>query len=376
MGLSQSFRRRLKIVKGESFSRAVEIFFAGRKKRRAFEFQKFGHYLTGDDLTPGGTVLWSETDVIHGSLDIDWYAHSHGIDGGAKECLDHYLVEGRKRALAPNSALAGTDGKTLSAWGLEFLVRCGVMIGDTGEKYLSPGDERAIDPFRISNPGGKKFAVVTSIFGDYDKLMPVDSNWSDTADFFLFSDRYFDASKTWQHVHSPYHHVDPRRRARFVKLNLPVFFHAYEWVIWIDANMLLCHNPQAVVEGVADTPFDFATFRHSSRNSIMAEAAACVHLGKENLKDLSEHFARIDISSREPGKKLFETMAMVLRPSSPAVQKLFTKWWGLLLRGSKRDQLSLPIALADVPEIQFEQFSDTIDNSTDFFRAKHSSKAN
>lgn len=370
MGLSQSIRRRLKITEGETFSTKLKIFLAGRQKRRAFELKKFGHYLTGYDPNLDHDRFLTEIDLLDAILDEDWYKETHKLDS-ADSCLKHYLEQGRTHAFAPNAALAGEDGVSLSNWGLEYLARCGVKIGDASQQVLSAGDSRAIDPFKITNSKKKKIAVVTAIFGNYDVLMPVDAAWKTKADFFVFSDRFFEASDHWQHVHSPYHHVDPRRKARFVKLNLPVFFEDYEWVMWVDGNVLICCDPETVISRVSDKPFDFATFTHSDRTSIMAEAAACVYLGKENVKELAEHFDRLGIIDRAPKTGLLETMAMVLRPASPSVKQLFTAWWGLLIKGSKRDQLSLPIAMAAVPDVMFSPFPETINKSGVFFRAEH-----
>lgn len=373
MGLSKSIRRRLQIVEGDSISTSLKIIFADRETRRAYEYSKFGRYLSEDELSSSGQFR-TEADAISANLDPIWYAQTHNLSQ-SQSCFDHYRDEGRKFAFAPNNALAGEDGKSLSAWGLEYVVRCGIKIGCRGEHALSPDDDQVLDPFKITNSGGKKIAVVTAIFGDYDGLMPFDPAWKNASEFFVFSERKFDSLSGWQQVHSPYHHVDPRRRARFVKLCLPVFFQDFEWVIWVDGNVLLCRDPEDVIAGISDTAFDFATFKHSSRGSIISEAAACARLGKENAIELAEHLARIDYPSRKKTDNLYETMAMVLRPSSSAVQKMFAKWWGLLSRGSKRDQLSLPLAMAEVPEIKFTPLTETIDCSAEFFRMKHYAKS-
>lgn len=373
MGLSKSIRRRLQLVEGEPVATSLRVFFADRKTRRAFEFNKFGRFLVEGDHLSVGTKIKSEDEAAIVNLDPTWYAEVHGLDDKVTS-IRHYFQEGRRFAYAPNRALAGEDGKSLSHWGLEYLVRCGIQIGCTAKHALSPDDRQALDPFDIANAGKKKIAVVTAIFGDHDSLMPVDTAWKSAADFFVFSEKKFEALSGWQQVHSPYHHVDPRRKARFIKLNLPVFFQNFEWVVWVDGNVLICKDPQALIAGISDAPFDFATFRHSCRSSIIAEAAACARLGKENAIELAEQLARIDFPSREPRDKLYETMAMVLRPSSEAVQTMFTNWWGLLLKGSKRDQLSLPLAMAKVPELRFAPFIETIDRSGEFYRTQHYSK--
>lgn len=368
MGLTSSIRRRHKLVQGESFMSALKIVFSNRKTRRAYEYSKFGRRLTSDELSTDGGAS-SEAGLIESVLDCAWYAKMHNLTQ-PQQCIQHYRDEGRKKAFSPNEALSSEGGKFLSNWGAEYLLRYGIRLGCAGGGTLSPDDLKALNPFEIRS-SNRKIAVVTGIFGDYDTLLPIDQSWLEVADFFLFSDRKFEFPSGWQQVHSPYYNVDARRTARFIKLSLPVFFHDYEWVVWLDGNVLLCKNPQNLISEVSDEFFDLAAFKHSTRNSIIAEAAACARLGKENPKEISEHLARIGFAKRSPGDGLYETMAMVVRPSSAAVQRVFALWWGLLSKGSKRDQLSLPLAIAEVPEIRFAPFKHTIDQSPEFYRLKH-----
>ncbi len=370
MGLYRSFKRRLRLVEGESFATSARLLFSSRKVRRDFETNKFWNDHNHFQSDMYGLGLTDEMNLIRACLEPEWYAQTHGLSNG-KDCLNHYLSEGRKKAFAPCRWLATEDQKTLSHWGLEYLARCGLQLGDTSEECLRPGDDRAIDPFNIANPNGKKIAVVTANYGGYDRLLPVDNVWAEKSDFFVFSDNYFNSSPSWTHVHSPFHHIDPRRKARFIKLNLPLFFQKYEWVVWIDGNVLLCREPESIIADTSNAPFDFATFIHPNRSSVISEAAACVQFGKENVRGLAEHLARIGISSKTANNNLYETMVLVVQPSSPAVQTLFMRWSGYVSRGSKRDQISLPLALSEVPEIKFAPLLKDIKTSGDFFRTKH-----
>lgn len=374
MGLSKSIRRRWKATKGDPISTKISIFFADKQTRRNYEIQKFGRHLQVDDLLGRGKqkgLLSSKSELatVKMHLDADWYSEVHGII--AQEALEHYCKEGRALAYAPNPHLAEDDLKALTPWGLEYLIRCGIKIGCRGEGALLPDDPTALDPKKLCNKGEKKIAVVTAIFGGYDTLMPVDQSWHEDADFFVFSDRVFRTYSGWQPVHAPYQNSDPRRKARYVKLNLPDLFKSYDWVIWVDGNVLLCRNPRDVISGINGGDFDFSTYQHPQRGSIIAEAAACSTRGKDDPKEIARHLSLISDKLPNSTTGLFETMVMVLRPNSTAVQKVFRNWWELLDKGSKRDQLSLPVAMSWVPNMLFTPLHKSIERSADFYRSHH-----
>ncbi|MEM8791005.1 MAG: glycosyltransferase domain-containing protein [Pseudomonadota bacterium] len=352
MKISKSLRRRYALIKGESFPDAVKIFFSSRRDRRAMEAEKFGVPTTTN------------------ALDEEWYAKTHGL-ATPSDAAGHYYRHGSTRALAPNPELAGEDGITLAQWAVEFLVRTDVAVGPLGSEAMPPGDARAINPFDIDNPQGKKIAVVTAIFGEFDRLLPIDPAWLANADFFAFTDAVLEPSHGWTLVHSAYHNADPRRCARFVKLHLPTFFSDYDWVFWLDGNVLLCQDPQLVLEALDSESFDFATFEHPDRSNLVAEAAACFNFGKEDPVTLARHLKQHQNHAAFRGTTLYETMVLVLRPSSQHVRDMCAKWWRSIMRGSKRDQLSLPLAVADTQGLRVEFLPDSISRSRFFTKATH-----
>ncbi len=371
MGLAKSINRRMMLVRDEDFRTALKVLLARRNKRRQFELEKFGRYLTeaglGQDDT-NAAEFFAASASSH--LDREWYAQVNGLPS-AKDALSHYKSDGVKFALAPFKELAAEDGKTLSMWGIEYLVRMGFPLGDTGDQPLRPDDRRALDPFSLTNSNKKRIAVVTAIFGQFDSLVPIDPAWKETADFFVFSDRAYDATGGWQQVHAPFHHADTRRKARFTKLNLPAFFSDYEWVIWIDGNIMMCHGPEDILNSLDPESFDFATFRHPDRQGLMAEAAKCVQLAKDDLRTMALHLSQNQSHPAFRDTDLYETMVMVLRPSSSKVRQMCNSWWRMLARGSKRDQVSLPLAIAETPDLRVKHLPGDMRSSAYFARTRH-----
>ncbi|MCV6577118.1 MAG: DUF616 domain-containing protein, partial [Cohaesibacter sp.] len=171
------------------------------------------------------------------------------------------------KAYAPCPEMAAKDGLSLTHWAVEILIRNGIKVGPSGQDLQAIDQPGLLDPLSLGNPSGKKIAVVTAIFGGYDKLMPVHKAWTEHADFFLFSDQVFETGLVWQQVYANFFHTDPTRRARFVKLHLPTYFAEYDTVLWVDGNVLICDDPKKILEEVAFDDHDFATFSHPQRSS-------------------------------------------------------------------------------------------------------------
>ncbi|MEM1346783.1 MAG: hypothetical protein AAGI34_19685, partial [Pseudomonadota bacterium] len=204
-------QRRWALTEGEGLPGALAVFFASKRRRRDLEIAKFGAHRPPAPSALGLTPATAK----HPTLDTAWYAETHALPSKA-EAARHYAKQGLVQALAPCEAMAGADGRTLAQWAAEYLVRTSAPLGAPGEKALSPEDPQALRPFAIHNPARKRLAVVSAIFGGFDRLLPVDPAWAGTADFHLVTDRRFEALHGWQPVQANYTNADPRRSARFV----------------------------------------------------------------------------------------------------------------------------------------------------------------
>lgn len=371
MGISRSIRRRLAIGQGEKPMDRIRIFFSGKSTRRRLEHQKFPleaayRKFENSERRHRKNHSLNILDI----LDTDWYSKTHSIP--KSEAVNHFLTIGIESCFAPNTALSRGDCSKLSHWAAEFLTRLGFKVGANGKEALRAGDPIGLDPFRLSSCKNQKIAVVTAIFGDHDRLLPVDPRWTNEADFFVFSDRkYFDLG-AWKLVHANFHHVDPRMKARFVKTHLPTYFADYEKVIWIDGNVLLLSNPSKIISALSPKHADFASYRHWQRQSLVAEGAACAVMDKEDIRiiceTLNNSFERPSI--RDVG--LLWTVAIILNPKAATVRNLCDAWWRLISQGSKRDQLSLPAALSETKGLKWGFFvEDNIETSKFFLRISH-----
>ena len=347
IGLVRSISRRWMISKTLPPRERLGVFFGARDYRAKIWNQKRKKPSTGG----------IEPNVLSGAaekhVDPDWYAAAHGLEdtGGAR---GHFAQHGLARGLAPAPQFADSHQK-LPQWGLEYFARLGLPIGLGASQELLPGDPDAARAFALKNERRKPLAVVSANFGS-DRLLPVDPTWGDTTDFFLISDRKFDDLGIWQPVHANYFHVDPRRRALFFKTHLPSYFSAYEKVMWIDGNVLLCRDPVRILRDQDIWDVDLATFRDGRHATLVSAAAACVELGKDDLRVVGAYLANSADHPAFESRNLFETMVMAMNPNSDAVRRMSAQWWACIMRGSKCDELSLPLAVHDAAGIDWRVF--------------------
>ena len=254
------------------------------------------------------------------------------------------------------------------------MVRRGAQLGSisAGSKTVKSTEERP-GAQGFDNPQHKRIAVVSAVYGPYDRVLPVDPKWMDDADFFLFTDQIFPHVECWRSVDCDFKDADTRRVARYVKTNLPSLFAQYEWVLWVDANVLLCVNPKQLVDYYAESQLDFVSFEHPLRSSVIAEAASCHFWEKENTATLARALAQKFNGGELEDGILFETMVCLAKPGKAQVKEAYKKWWSIIVQGSKRDQLSLPFAVKATPDLRYGFFSKPIETSPWFVRTRHQS---
>lgn len=277
-------------------------------------------------------------------INRDWYTKTFGLESSQRP-VDHYREVGSPRCYAPSPELAASDQKTLKPWGAELLLRLGIRIGAKPGGVLQQDDPSAIGTVTTPDIQNRRIAIVTAVLWGVDRLLPVFPEWLAEADFYAFVDHEYPDAIGWKRIPCDVNAGDARRRARHLKTHLPSYFSMYDSVLWIDSNIFPCASPVELLEALGTGGLDFATFQHPQRNSLVMEAAACVQLGKEDASTVFTHLRRLHDATASRSLALFETNVMYLNPKATAVKEMCSDWWREILAGSKRDQLSLPIAI-------------------------------
>ena len=117
-----------------------------------------------------------------------------------------------------------------------------------------------------------------------------------------------------------------------------------EW-LWIDNRVRLKREPTELFAVLAEGA-DVSLAAHDHRSSIKDEIDAVIRLSKDHPFRVREFEAFLQRQNPQGlGKKVFAG-TIILRRNTPQVQEMMRNWLDLVLRFSRRDQLTFPTALA------------------------------
>jgi Protein of unknown function (DUF616) len=177
--------------------------------------------------------------------------------------------------------------------------------------------------------------VYTAIFGDYDQLRePRRPDCS--AQYICFTDNPRLGSRVWD-IRYCRSEGDPLFQAKRFKCLAHEALRC-EHSLWIDGRIRLDDLRGVFERGHCD----LALQPHPNRQCIYEEAAHCKRVGRG---DPSRIDAAVDRYRREgfPAQRGLWSTGIILRRHSKATGAFNEAWWQELVRGSSRDQLSLPV---------------------------------
>lgn len=177
--------------------------------------------------------------------------------------------------------------------------------------------------------------VYTAVFGGYDTLK--NSPGVPGVDYVCFTDRAQTATG-WRYVVQP--EPSPVWGARARKILSHKFLPDEEYSLWVDANLLFVGDPHTTVKNFL-AEHDVAVFGHPTRHCIYEEAAICITQGKGDPDQIIPQTIRYRERGYPPGNGLAET-GVLLRRHSSAIVEFNREWWGEVVTGSLRDQISFP----------------------------------
>ncbi len=202
-----------------------------------------------------------------------------------------------------------------------------------------PGMPQPWPGVQLAGPRSPRVAVYTAIIGDYDEP-PVIAEPDPALDYILFTDGQREAwPSPWQVRRLPRVFDDPQMDARRVKVLSHLFLPDFDAVVWIDANV----TPRTlglgrIREMLASSPI--ALCGHLDRNCIYDEAAQVVQAGRDAIAPVLGQIRYYQTLDFPRGFGLHATMFLARRHREPAVARFNSRWWEILARHSKRDQLS------------------------------------
>ncbi len=188
--------------------------------------------------------------------------------------------------------------------------------------------------------------VFTSLFGQYDTLLeqPV-AQYSD-ARFVCFTDDPELTSDTWEiHVVEPAFAADSVRSARLHKILGPHVDFDFDVSVYIDASVRLRETPEVLVGEWLSEGVDMALPLHSYREHLVDEFDEVIRLNYDDRARVYEQLADYAENSPHVLSARPHWTAILVRRNSAAIARAMRVWADHVLRYSRRDQLSIMLAL-------------------------------
>lgn len=186
-----------------------------------------------------------------------------------------------------------------------------------------------------------RVVVYTAIVGDGDTLRPPLCEQPADISFVCFTDRKFPDPGPWD-VRPVSHFVrDPRRTARWHKINSHLLFPQYDVSVWVDGSLQLRVAADKLAAQALAGHNVLAAFKHPERDCTYAEHLACRRLRKDDPLVMQRQMDHYKFLGYPPHNGLAETGCVVRTPAAADFER---EWWATLDRFSHRDQLSFDFA--------------------------------
>lgn len=291
---------------------------------------------------PSGSFFWCRVKCLMPLLS----AELSGLDfDEEKGQLDGTLAHAIERLLGIMPKHAGMSAKCV---GVDVSYN---LVNYWDNKRFSGLTDK---PVECCTAGGKatqlsdklsryKIAVFTCVTGGFDELVPplvVEQG----IDYLFFSDKPVTAPEPYQFRNCRYIDPNPRRTARFLKTHPHFHLRDYDFVVWIDGNIIAMGGFSKYIEMVIDNHVDLGLIAHPIRLSFAAEADECIRIGADDAKVMEEQ-KQTYLASGLAETGLIETNIIISTPKRPKTKQFYDIWWREMCRFSYRDQISVNFAL-------------------------------
>lgn len=191
-----------------------------------------------------------------------------------------------------------------------------------------------------------KTCVYTVLLGGYDALLDQDVAAASDSTFVCFTDDPTLQSDTWEIVVvEPRFPQDLHRSSRVLKILGHDRLEEFDASLCIDASVLLRKTPEVIISEWLAEDADMALARHSYRAKIIDEFDEVVRLNYDDSARVYEQLVDYSLFYPDVLEAPPHWGGMLVRRRTPAVESAMRLWFDHVLRYSRRDQLSLMVAL-------------------------------
>lgn len=188
-------------------------------------------------------------------------------------------------------------------------------------------------------------AVYTVLMGDYEKLNHQSARPGGAVEFLCLTDDPELTSETWTIVRvQPAFPADPVRSQRMLKILGHSVLDRFDETLYVDNAVRLLGDADAILDEWLDG-HDIALHAHSYRSRVVDEFDEVLALNYDDAARITEQLLHYAATSPEALDDKPLWTAMLARRRTPLVEAAMRTWGEHVLRYSRRDQLSITLAL-------------------------------
>lgn len=219
----------------------------------------------------------------------------------------------------------------------------------------------------------KKICVYTCITGNYDDLKEIDKNvFEKNIDYYCFTNNKNIKSDTWNIIFISDDSLDDHMLSRKIKiLGHEKINKNYDISVWIDGSIKLNKKITEFLQNECNLEKnDICCFKHSTRNCIYEEAKECIRLMKDDINTIKKQVTFLKKEKYPENYGLCEMGIFARNLKSEELHKTMELWFDMLLKYSKRDQLSFMYCIYKT-NVKIKQIDLNIYNNDYFLVEQH-----
>jgi hypothetical protein len=187
-----------------------------------------------------------------------------------------------------------------------------------------------------------KIIVYSANIADYDYYYHP-KNIDNNVKYYLFTDNKYFKSKSWNVLNTKdlnIDHLDPRKKARFIKVNSHKVLPEHDISIWLDHCFSFKINDiENMLNSLSFHNKNIMCYAHDERKCIYDEANICKIKKLDNHKLINNQIDKYKVESFPKNFGLFST-GLIIRKKNKEVNSFNELWWDEIYNHSGRDQLS------------------------------------
>lgn len=244
--------------------------------------------------------------------------------------------------------------KTLTESGIRrtiFKIRCQLnkkLLYDKREHFDYKDTENQLNYKCHKDYQGKKVAIYTAIYGDYDTLKePLYVN--PQCDYFAFTNQDIPTNSIWKKGNEKlipdFSTMDSYHASKYIKLHPHILFSDYDYSIWVDGTTTIVADLLPFIDVLESKNKVIGMFDNPVHDCIYTEANFLLYYNRAPEDLLLKQIATYSADGYPKHNGMFECTIIARKHNELLCKSLMEQWWYQTQKYTMRDQISFPYVL-------------------------------